>query len=230
MCYSAEVSFGLSLGLLPAGIYCVKSAVAKNLLLVPVGIIPILFGFQQICEGFAWTGLARGDLELVKWASMLFLFFAIALWPFWVPFCYYFTEKGGRKKAIYGVLAVLGSIVGLSVYLPLVINAEFPLANVEHHSIHYDIARSPAFEYFPLSLWLVVYVFVVCSPLLSSVNRRLLFLGIAVVLSAAISYVVFWQTFVSVWCFFAAALSLYLCVYFRNLPPAERATNSTGRE
>ncbi len=98
MCFSAEASFGLSLGLLPAGIYCVKSAVAKNLLLVPVGAIPILFGVQQICEGLVWIGLARGDLELVKWASLLFLFFAIALWPFWVPFCYFITEKGGRKK------------------------------------------------------------------------------------------------------------------------------------
>jgi hypothetical protein len=224
MCFSAEASFGLSLGLLPAGIYCVKSAVAKNLLLVPVGAIPILFGVQQICEGLVWIGLARGDLELVKWASLLFLFFAIALWPFWVPFCYFITEKGGRKKTIYGLLAILGLVVGLSVYLPLIIDSDPPIASVEHHSIHYDIAKSSAFEYFPLSLWLMVYVFVVCSPLLSSINRRLLFLGIAVVLSAAISYIVFWLTFVSMWCFFAAALSLYLCVYFRNLPPAELAT------
>ena len=38
--------------------------------------------------------------------------------------------------------------------------------------------------------------------------------------SAAVAALFFRYAFASVWCLFAAVLSLYLCVVFRNVPPA----------
>ena len=56
------------------------------------------------------------------------------------------------------------------------------------------------------------------APLLiaSSLWGRLPVLALAA--SAAVAALAFVYAFVSVWCFFAATLSAYLCVVFRSLP------------
>lgn len=218
MCFSAEASFGLSAVLFPAGIYCVQSSLRKVPLLLPLAIIPLLFGTQQVAEGLVWTGLHSGNVALVKLAALVFLFFALALWPFWVPFCAYFTHESGNGKVIYGLVSVFGLLAGLGVYIPLAIHADFPIADVENHSIHYNAAESPTFQYVPLQVFEFLYLALVSSPLLTSMNRKILFMGIALVLSAAMSYLLFWYAFASIWCFFAAMLSLYLCAFFRNQP------------
>ena len=217
MCFSAEASFGLSVALLSGGAYCVKNALSKNRLLLPVAIIPLLFAIQQFSEGWVWIGLRWENAELVRIFALVFLAFAIVFWPFWVPFCAFVT--GNRKeKILFGFLSALGLVVGLGVYVPLFINVDSPVADVINHAIHYNVTRSTMFQFVPVLLWEAMYIAIIASPLFASNDTKILYLGIAIVLSAAISYLVFWFAFASVWCFFAALLSLYLCIVFRNLP------------
>ena len=216
MCFSAEASFVLSGLLLSAGVYCVKIALLKNRLLLPVAFIPVLFAVQQFSEGWVWIGLRWDDYRLVRNASLVFLAFALILWPIWVPFCAFITGTGKEKK-FFGFLSVLGLIVGLGVYVPLFDNADLPMANVVNHSINYAVVKSQLFQFVPLLLWDVIYIAIIASPLFASSNMKIIYLGVAIVFSAIVSYMVFWFAFASVWCFFSALLSLYLCFVFFNL-------------
>jgi len=218
MCFSAEASFGLSVALLSGGVYCVKNALSKNRLLLPVAIIPILFAVQQFSEGWVWIGLRWENAALVRMFALVFLAFAIVFWPFWVPFCAFVTGKR-KEKIIFGFLSVLGLVIGLGVYGPLFISVDSPVADVINHAIHYNVSGSTTFQFVPVLLWEAMYIAIIASPLFASNSRKILYLGIAIVLSAAVSYLIFWFAFTSVWCFFAALLSLYLCIVFRNLPP-----------
>ena len=218
MCFSAEASFGLSVALLSGGVYCVKNALSKNRLLLPVAIIPILFAVQQFSEGWVWIGLRWENAALVRMFALVFLAFAIVFWPFWVPFCAFVTGKR-KEKIIFGFLSVLGLVIGLGVYVPLFISVDSPVTDVINHAIHYNVSGSTTFQFVPVLLWEAMYIAIIASPLFASNSRKILYLGIAIVLSAAVSYLIFWFAFTSVWCFFAALLSLYLCIVFRNLPP-----------
>ena len=84
MCMSAEASFGVGAILIPAGTYCVASALRKNTAYLPVAAIPVFFAFQQFSEGLVWVGLNQDDMHLVKIASLAYLFFAVPFWPLWI--------------------------------------------------------------------------------------------------------------------------------------------------
>jgi len=217
MCFSAEASFSLSVVLVSAGVYCVKNTTSKNRLLLPVAFIPFFFAIQQFSEGWVWLGLRWDNNALVKIFAMVFLFFAVVFWPFWIPFCAFVT--GGRKeKILFGFLITFALVIGLGVYIPLLISDETPVANVINHSIHYDIKKSTVFQFVPVLLWEAMYIVIISSPIFATNIAKLIYLGIAIVLASAISYIIFWFAFASVWCFFAALMSLYLCFFFRNLP------------
>ena len=79
MCFSPEASFGLGAVLLPAGAYCVRTAVKRNPPWLPLALTPLLFGAQQVCEGLVWVGLRAEEATLVRPASLLFLFFGLAI-------------------------------------------------------------------------------------------------------------------------------------------------------
>ena len=87
MCFSAEASFAVGAVLLPAGIYCAKTALRKGRRYLGLAAIPFFFAAQQFCEGVAWMGLRRDDPNLTQAGSLGFLFFALAFWPFWIPLC-----------------------------------------------------------------------------------------------------------------------------------------------
>lgn len=217
MCFSAEASFGMSVALLSAGGYCVKNALVRNRLFLPVAVIPLFFAAQQFSEGWVWVGLGRENIALVRTAGLVFLGFALVFWPFWVPLCSFFTAPPKQRK-FFGFLSVLGLFAGLGVYVPLFMNVDSPVAEVTNHSINYNVSRSIAFEFVPKWIWNSIYIVVIASPLFASTSTKILYLGIAIVLSAAVSYIVFWFAFASVWCFFAALLSTYLCIFFYKLP------------
>ena len=177
-----------------------------------------MFAVQQFSEGWVWIGLRWENAALVRMFALVFLAFAIVFWPFWVPFCAFVTGKR-KEKIIFGFLSVLGLVIGLGVYVPLFISVDSPVADVINHAIHYNVSGSTTFQFVPVLLWEAMYIAIIASPLFASNSRKILYLGIAIVLSAAVSYLIFWFAFTSVWCFFAALLSLYLCIVFRNLPP-----------
>jgi hypothetical protein len=217
MCFSAAASFGLSAVLLPSGAYCVWSAFAKRKVLLGLAIIPLVFGAQQFFEGLVWRGLDQDNIPCARMAAFAYLYFALAFWPLWGPLCAFLTESNIPKKRLLACFTFLGFVGGLVLYLAVALNPEVLNVEVRNHSIFYDITQSPAYHLMPQDYWQVLYVIIVGVPLLIAPARGFVLLGIAIVASALITHIFYWYAFVSVWCFFAAILSLYLCFSFQRL-------------
>jgi hypothetical protein len=103
-------------------------------------------------------------------------------------------------------------------YLPLAAGGALADPRVVGHSLRYDFSAVPAVHVGPAWVWPVVYLVTVCGPLLASRDRSLRPLGALVAVAAAVAYAAFREAFASVWCFLAAALSVYLAYALYRLP------------
>ena len=216
MCFSAEASLGVAVALLPAGAYCVEAAWRKDRRYLPLAAIPVLFGLQQLCEARVWAGLGFGDPELARVPSLAFLFFALVLWPVWVPLAVAAVEPRGRKRSALIALAGVGAAAGAAYYLTVAADGGRGLGPaVVGHSVRYDFSAVPAAAGW---VWPALYLVAVCGPLLASRDRHLRPLGVAVAVSAVAAYALFEYAFASVWCFFTAVLSLHLAYALYRLP------------
>jgi hypothetical protein len=222
MCFSSEASFAVGAVLLPAGLYCVRSAVRKDRKFLAFSLLPVLFSIQQIAEGFVWIGLENDNLSLTQGAAQVFLYFALFFWPFWVPFSVSFFEPRTRTRQLLSAMALVALALGWALYAPILLDtARWLNVRVVGHSIQYDFRVLPAFDVVAGQCWLLLYLASICGPLLISYDRRLRLFAMTLGASAVISYVVFRYAFESVWCFFAAALSLQLCHVFHELRALE---------
>ena len=59
------------------------AAALKKPSFLGLAVVPICFGIQQISEGFVWHTLEHGGSNQTRTPSLVFLFFALAFWPWW---------------------------------------------------------------------------------------------------------------------------------------------------
>ena len=204
MCFSATASFTAGTALTTVGGLTLRKS--RGRIELPVAMVPVLFGIQQFTEGFVWLSL-RNELPLVKtWATYIYSMFSHVLWPIFVPFAILLVETSRRRRGALRVFVVLGLAVGL--YL-LYFIVRFPVtASIYRRSIFYD---SP---HFFIGGVLAVYFLATCVSGLFSSHRCINVFGILAFVLAVAAYEVSVKTFVSVWCFFAAVLSLLVYVHF----------------
>jgi hypothetical protein len=219
MCFSAEASAAAAVALLPVGGYCLATAWRKDRAYLLFAAVPLLFGLQQVSEAYVWRALDRGDAEAARIPSLAFLFFALAAWPVWIPLAVAAVEPWGWRRGGALALAGAGALFAATHYLPLASGSGGALSpSVVGHSLRYDLSGLPVFDSDWWWAWVGLYLGAVCTPLLASRDRRLRPLGVAAALAAAITYLLFEYAFASVWCFFAAVLSLYLAYVLYRLP------------
>jgi hypothetical protein len=234
MCLSAPASFLLGATLLPGGYYCTKIAYRhskKHLLLAAV---PLAFAAQQFCEGFVWIGVDHQNARLVSGASVVYLFFAIAFWPFWIPLSLMLANS---RKWVIWTLAILVAI-SLAwgwLYAPILVNPDQWLSTgVVHHSIQYEYTRLPGYEVVSPWAWRIGYLALVTVPFgLGAMRLRrrsggfLAAVGLGTLVAGfGVCYFVYSYAFISAWCFLAALISLALCCFFAKLRSAITGPNS----
>jgi hypothetical protein len=205
MCFSATASFTAGTALTAVGGLTLRKSEGKVEL--PLALVPLLFGVQQLTEGVLWLSL-RNDVAPVfeKWSTYIFSMFSHVLWPIYVPFAILLVEHNRRRRSSIAVFQALGLAVGL--YL-LYFIVRYPVtARVEGRSIFYD---SP---HFFIMGALVIYLLATCVSGLFSSHRCVNVFGVLAFVLAIAAYLVSVKTFVSVWCFFAAVLSLLVYVHF----------------
>lgn len=218
MCFSAEASFAVGSALIPAGAYCIWASLVKKPSYVGLAAVPLFFGVQQISEGFVWQAI--NHQESAHAPSLFFLFFALAFWPFWFPFLTTLMESEPRRRWIFLALTIFASSWFWVLYFPLLMGPESILKiEMAHHSIRYDYYDAlPIYDYVKRPILQLLYFACVALPMAFSTQSLGRIPGIALGVSALVAAVVFEHAFVSVWCFFAAVMSIYCCVMFYRLP------------
>jgi hypothetical protein len=205
MCFSANVSFGAGAVLAVAGIACLKKVQRPPQIIFAS--IPLIFAFQQVSEGFVW--LAAKDpsyLNLLKASACAFLFFAQILWPIWVPVSFLLIEKNDNRKVPLYVLTGLGSIIGLyHLFCLIVYQVEVDIAG-KH--IAYDLNHPGDLK----GLENILYLLATVAPPFFSTIRRMWSLGIITLLAFIFTAFFFEHYVISVWCFFAAIISVMIWI------------------
>jgi len=209
MCFSASASFTASLVLIPAGMYCINKATCLKKPYWAFALLPLVFGIQQIFEGALWLEIGAGGGGGPGLAALGFLFFSHLFWLFWIPFACFLVEESARRKKLFFSLAVTGAVLGLSMYLPLWLHENWLTVELTNLSIDYKTVLLYD-GYVPRIVLRVIYALIVIIPLLLASDRQVRLFGVIITISVAISSVFYSYAFISVWCYFAALLSVYM--------------------
>lgn len=205
MCFSALASFSAGAFLVAAGTLSVRLAQDRREL--PFAAIPLLFAAQQLTEGVLWLAFDWNAVVLQQVATQVYSFFSHVLWPIYVPAAAWMLEPpGSRRRALMGVWAA-GTAVGLYLLYSMFaypITAVPVGGHIDYQSPHFYAAAS-------MLLYLTATT---ASLLLTSHWRVRLFGGLAFV-AFIFAYLAYTRWFISVWCFFAALLSVVICVHLR---------------
>jgi hypothetical protein len=205
MCFSASASFVASAALFTGGVATLKQTTNNNH--IPFASIPLLFGVQQLIEGFLWLSIMNPDFSAFRMpTTYMFLIFAQVVWPSLVPFSIYLLEKDPTRKKILRVLLNIGAMVSLYIGVSMLF---YPVeAGISSHHIAYysDFPRQRGV--IPSLLYLLPTV---VSPFVSGL-RKMNILGSIILISLIVSKAFFAENLVSIWCYFAAVISI--TVYF----------------
>ncbi|MBE9142589.1 DUF6629 family protein [Planktothrix mougeotii] len=211
MCFSATASFTASLSLSVLGIATLTQTTSKNQLLLAS--FPLLFATQQFLEGMVWLNLDHQSSLLYSIGAYGFLGFATGLWLILCPLSVYLLEKDPLRQKVILTLTIIG--LGLGIYLLSCVIREEVLATnysgnlLYHLNLRYDFKFISFYE-----ICKYLYLLVISLPFLISSQRLLMRFGILLILSFILADSFYQTTFISVWCFFAAALSSSLWVIF----------------
>lgn len=173
---------------------------------LPLAAIPLLFGIQQTTEGVVW--LSFGSPLLNDVSTYAYSMFSHALWPILVPIAVLLLEPDPVRKRILRALVAIGLAVGM--YLLYFVITDGIVPRVVGSSILYE---SPHL-YLPLVLTL--YVVATCVSGLVSSHPLIRLLGTVMLTSFLLAGLAFNRTFISVWCFFAAGLSVVIYLFLRS--------------
>ena len=209
MCFSAGASFASGIVISAIGVASVKEVNKPSQRVF--AIIPLLFGIQQLAEGCLWITLSRTDFVIVKKISTyVFLITAQVLWSWVIPLSVLLMEEEPRRRKILRVMLVIG--VALSMYYAFYLFFHKVTSQILDCHILYTTESPESLSLLTFILYLAVTV---ASFFVSSI-RRMYLLGIIMALSCLMAAVIYKLYLTSVWCFFAAIISIFIYLIIRE--------------
>jgi hypothetical protein len=206
MCFSATASFVASGAIGAIGIATLAHVRQPRAVLFAS--LPMLFALHQFIEGFVWLGL-DGDIGAVATSHVVFLYllYAKGLLPLLIPLSVTLMEPAGWRRTATIALTVPGGLLCAWVVYAVV---AFPShAEVLQASIAYRNAMTGA------PLVTATYLLATCGALLLSSHYVVRWFGILNVVGVIVVELTKGHAFASVWCFYAALLSIMLFWQFR---------------
>lgn len=205
MCFSASASF-VTAGITGTIGFVVLTRVTEPREL-PLAVTPLFFAFQQGIEGLLWLDLPIApDGSLARVLTFLYLVFAEAFWPLYAPMAVWLIEPNENRRLL--VVVCLGVGAGVGAYLLWWVVGQPHLAIILDSHIVYRT------EYQQPVAIRVAYLAATGLPLLLSSQRTIVVLGTIVLAGLLVAYLFYWEAFISVWCFFAAAASATILCHF----------------
>jgi hypothetical protein len=208
MCFSATVSFTAGVGLVAVGVMTTRRVRRRAEL--PFALIPLLFAVQQLIEGALWLTFPDKAPFANSLLTYVYSLFSHAFWPLYIPIAVLLIEPISWRRRTLLMVSIVGAAVAFYLLYFLV---RLPIvAQVEEGHINYV---SP---HFYGSTALGLYVLATCVSLLLSSHPSVRYFGIAAFSSFILAYAFYATWLISVWCFFAAALSVIVLLHFYQKP------------
>ena len=208
MCFSATANFVGSAVIGSVGIATLREVRHRRQILFAS--LPCLFAIHQFTEGFVWLGL-DGTLpaSVAHGVGAAFVLYAQGLLPFVLPLSVYMIEPEGPRRKRMLPFVTLGGLLMLYILWALI---AFPLqVYVRHHSIVYHN------QYTTTGVVAAAYVIATCGALFFSGLRYLVAFGIANLVGLVTVAIVMAYAFTSIWCAYAAVISVIIYFHFRRL-------------
>lgn len=208
MCFGPVASFTASGILVSIGTAVLRNVRSKKEILFAA--FPILFALQQGIEGVLWLVIKNGKpAALINGLAFIYLTIAYSVWPVLCPVSVYAIEYDQKRRKTLRLLILLGLSTSFYLFFSIIAN---PIhVTMLSCSLRYDTYIVGA------HLFTGVYVAAVILPYFFSSHRAILVFGIPNLIFCIITYVFYNIVFISVWCFFAAILSLTLYFFLRKL-------------
>lgn len=206
MCFSAGASFSAA-ALLGGVAYASLKKGAKTPYLY-LAMIPLFFAIQQAAEGVLWVSLKNGYYPSL-WglsAEYFFLLFAFVVYPVWIPLSLSILEKNPFRRNL------LFLFLGFGVYIALY-NVYFILFSEKLEAKIVDCS----IQYYQGTIeGKIGYAIPIFLPMFLSSIRWMSVFGIITLFTFVISLIFYSVTFTSVWCFFAAIVSVMIYVILQK--------------
>ena len=207
MCFSAGASFAVGAGLLGPGYYSIKRTESRGMLLFAC--TPVLFCFHQTAEGFLWLSLKNPDFASLYMPALYgYSFISQPIWPIWVPLTMWLMETDKRRKKILYYFLLLGAAASLYMFYCLITYNISAVAEQGHIRYYRD------FPYLNI-MRPINFVTIAITPFLSTLRYTKLLAG-AMMVSLIVTYIFYRDYLISVWCFFAAILSLLIILVINS--------------
>jgi hypothetical protein len=206
MCFSATASF-ISGGVLSAaGVVTLLKVTKKTE--IPFASIPLLFGIQQIIEGIIWLTFRYSAPELNEVMTMVYSIFSHVIWPIYVPLSIVLLETIPWRKNVISAFLGLGTIVSfylLYFLITLPVTSQVMNKHLVYVSPHFNLYIAMSF-----------YVAAVSISTLFSSHKLVNIFGVLLLFSFGATFILSKMALISVWCFFAALLSIIIFVFINN--------------
>jgi hypothetical protein len=205
MCFSAAANFVGSGVLGAVGVVTLTKVKHRRELLFAS--LPVLFAIHQFIEGFVWLGL-DGILSPTVTHDMgaAFMLYAQGLLPFLLPLSVLLFESDAKSRR--RMLPFLGIGVATTLYILWALTAFPTQVYVRGNSIVYinQATNNLAVAVF--------YVIATCGSLFFSKIRMMVIFGVANLVILLVVMEVKRYAFTSLWCAYAAIVSVIILVYF----------------
>ncbi|HWB32519.1 MAG TPA: DUF6629 family protein [Acidobacteriaceae bacterium] len=207
MCFSATADFTGSVVLGAVGIATLREVKDRRELLLAA--MPSLFALHEFIEGFVWMGLdGRLSPQVAHNAGAAYVLYAQGLLPFLLPFSVFLIEPTKRQRRRMLGFVTLGGLLALYLMWGLI---AYPVEiSMREHSILYVNAITTT------TLVAVLYVIATCGSLFFSGFRKLVALGWVNLIGLLVVMLVKRYAFTSVWCAYAAVVSVIIYFFFRG--------------
>jgi hypothetical protein len=221
MCFSAGASFAG--GVVISAIGLATQGKVKKPSQRLFAVIPLIFGLQQFAEGVLWITLRSGEHAwLQNVAAYLFLITALVIWPVMIPLSMWFMEEVKTRKRILSGLIVTGGILSLFYAFCLISYNVTPQINSFHIQYVDDFPRTL------VDIAFIFYLGSTIAPLFVSSVRRMWLFGILITASCIVTGILFSYYLTSVWCFFAALISVTIYWILNNKSQTKVPSEADG--
>lgn len=220
MCFSATASFVASAMLLSASAYILQTSRPLSVPTVITAAIPLIFSIQQATEGMVWIALNNGNQGLANTFGIVYIFFAYFFWAAFTPFFGLVNEPAGIRRHILSVVSIIGVCFGVFLYFPIIMRYVPLHPMIKGHSISY--IHENYYSAIPFTMDFALYLAICPLSLLISSHKCIRELSGIVVLAFIVSYIFFYYSLTSVWCFFAAIIALGVIIIEKHLNQLRR--------